>query len=324
VKASDPVVSVVIATYNRNYVLCHAIRSVLDSTLRDLEVIVVGDHCTDDTAEAVAAIGDPRIRFVNLPEHRGDQSGPNNRGLELARGRIVAFLNHDDLYFPQHLTAGVERLEQAEADFLWSATLIAEPASEQTLERRAWPVSVGSTPPAGIFDPLVFCVASSWIFKRELVDRVGPWRSGSELYVMPSQDWMFRVWRSGARMVFHPRVSVLVLKSGPRKNSYRLRYSPEHDLYAKEIRENPRFREDLLESAALTEAAARAASGRDQLFRHARRMLSAPLRSLCVRFGLHPASVYVILFGPRRRGGVIDIHRRRVGLEPVARAASRR
>lgn len=309
-----PLVSVIIATYNRSAVLVHAIHSVLGSSLRDLEVIVVGDQCDDDTAAVVEAIGDDRVRFVNLPVHAGDQSGPNNRGLELARGRFVAFLNHDDLFFPDHLSAGLEQLCEAQGDFLWAATLFADPAEARTLDGRAWPVRIASTPPSGRFDPLVFCLASSWILTRELARRVGPWRPSGELWVLPSQDWIFRVWRSGARMVFRPQPGALVLLGGPRSNSYTRKQSQEHDIYARHLRENPRFRDDLLASARRREPPPRGPRGPLLRVRH---MLAAPLRALLIRFGVHPATLTFLVFGPRRRGAMRDRHRQRIGLPPL-------
>ncbi|MEA3032945.1 MAG: hypothetical protein QOH86_961, partial [Sphingomonadales bacterium] len=76
-----PRVSIVLATYNWSAVLPFSIGSALDQSFGDFELIVVGDGCTDDSAEVVAAIGDPRVRWVNLPANCGHQSGPNNEGL---------------------------------------------------------------------------------------------------------------------------------------------------------------------------------------------------------------------------------------------------
>ena len=60
----------------------------------------MGDACTDESESIVRSFADPRIRWENLTENAGSQWGPNNRGLELARGRDVAYLGHDDLWFP--------------------------------------------------------------------------------------------------------------------------------------------------------------------------------------------------------------------------------
>src|SRR5690242_87460 len=105
--SATPLVSVIIATYNRSQPLGHAVQSVLDSTFTDWELIVIGDSCTDDTAQCMAAYTDARIRFVNLPDRCGDQSGPNNHGVAISRGRYLAFLNHDDYYLPDHLATCV-------------------------------------------------------------------------------------------------------------------------------------------------------------------------------------------------------------------------
>jgi glycosyltransferase involved in cell wall biosynthesis len=83
----SPVVSVIMATYNRSNVLCYAIESVLWQTFKEWELWIVGDACTDDTATVVASFKDKRIHFVNLPVNTGEQSGPNNEGVKRSTGR---------------------------------------------------------------------------------------------------------------------------------------------------------------------------------------------------------------------------------------------
>lgn len=64
VAEARPEISVITATYNRSNALALAIRTVLWQTCPDWELIVVGDHCTDDTEDVVRGFPDPRIRFV--------------------------------------------------------------------------------------------------------------------------------------------------------------------------------------------------------------------------------------------------------------------
>ena len=91
-------------------------------------MLVVGDGCSDDSEQVVAAIGDPRVRWINLPSNNGHQSAPNNEGLRQARGEIVAYLGHDDLWLPRHLEllAGALDAQRADLAFSVAATVDAE------------------------------------------------------------------------------------------------------------------------------------------------------------------------------------------------------
>jgi glycosyltransferase involved in cell wall biosynthesis len=97
-----PAVSVVIATYNYGRYLGGALGSALGQSFRDLEVIVVDDGSTDDTSAVVARYSsDDRIRYERT-NHLG-QSAAKNTGIRLARGRLIAFLDADDLWLPTKL-----------------------------------------------------------------------------------------------------------------------------------------------------------------------------------------------------------------------------
>ncbi|MDP1582254.1 MAG: glycosyltransferase family 2 protein [Bradyrhizobium sp.] len=312
--SAPPTVSVIIATYNRSEPLRHAIRSVCNSTLGDWEIIVVGDACTDDTPQVVSSFDDPRIRFVNLPTRCGDMSGPHNHGLTLARGRYVAYLNHDDLYLPNHLAKCVAELESSGADLVWVPCAIAREKADPTGD---WPFSFAliGVPSTSEYSPLGVYFSSSWMFRRGLADRVGPWRSPSQMYVVPSQDWLFRAWHLGARLKFLPSVSVILVPAGGRAGSYARRDSPEHDLLARRLREDPNCLERILEEAALNEAREHFLHHRHPpLWSLARRTMLRPVYSLLARMGIHPFSLpMALVYG--RRGGFIRSLRRITGAE---------
>ncbi|MBS2004019.1 MAG: glycosyltransferase family 2 protein, partial [Cyanobacteria bacterium SZAS LIN-5] len=92
--------------------LPYSVGSVLRQEFTDFEVLVVGDGCTDDSADVVNSIGDARVRWINLPVNAGHQSAANNEGLRQARGELVAYLGHDDLWFPHHLAALTNRISE--------------------------------------------------------------------------------------------------------------------------------------------------------------------------------------------------------------------
>jgi glycosyltransferase involved in cell wall biosynthesis len=306
---ASPTVSVIIATYNRSQILRHAIQSVRNSRFADWELIVVGDACTDDTAECVAEYNDSRIRFVNLPARCGDQSGPNNHGVALSRGRYLAFLNHDDFYLPDHLENCVADLEASSADLVWVPCAVAH-ARAGLPEDRPLAFELEGVPHNFVYDPLATYFASSWLFRRELADRVGPWRSPKEMLVVPSQDWLFRAWRAGAKLRFLPSVGVVIVSAGARKGSYARNVSPDHEFLAQWFRDDPKYRERMLEDAAINVAAKHMLVYRhSSLFWLMRRALLRPVHALLVRLGIHPSSASMTAYGGR--GGFVR-HLRRV------------
>lgn len=111
-----PLVSVVIPTYNRASMVGKAICSALDQTYRDIEVIVVDDGSTDNTAEVVAAFGDDRLRYVRLIDNRG-HGAARNTGIDFASGDYVAFLDSDDEWLPRTLERQLEAMRAAGPDF---------------------------------------------------------------------------------------------------------------------------------------------------------------------------------------------------------------
>ena len=149
--SAEPLISIVTATYNRSSVLRYALASVRRSTRADWEHLVIGDGCTDDTADVVAEAADPRVRFHNLPANFGEQSAANNKGFELARGRYVAYLNHDDLWFPDHLETLVTAIEGTGADLAYTPVLVLAP------DQRNYLLGAGGDR----YDPTVAVPASS-------------------------------------------------------------------------------------------------------------------------------------------------------------------
>lgn len=100
--AGHPTVSIVLPTYNRVALIGRSIRSVLNQTYRDFELIVVDDGSTDATMEEVQRIHDPRMRTIRIAENRG-AGAARNVGMRHAAGRFVAFQDSDDEWVPVKL-----------------------------------------------------------------------------------------------------------------------------------------------------------------------------------------------------------------------------
>jgi len=146
----EPLVSVIIPTYNRAKLLSErTIPSVLRQTYRNFELIIVGDHCTDNTEELVKKFHDKRIRFFNLetrgkypkkPLYRWTVAGsvPRNKGLELARGEWIAPLDDDDEFSEDHLEILVGHALKTGSELVYGVALM-------EIEPGRW-VNIGSFP----------------------------------------------------------------------------------------------------------------------------------------------------------------------------------
>ncbi|HEY9644318.1 MAG TPA: glycosyltransferase [Coleofasciculaceae cyanobacterium] len=100
-----PRVSIVVPTYNGDRFIAAALDSVLNQTYTDYEIIVVDDGSTDQTVQVLKTYGD-RIQTVEQ-ENRG-VAAARNRGLALAQGEFIAFLDQDDLLLPDKLALQVK------------------------------------------------------------------------------------------------------------------------------------------------------------------------------------------------------------------------
>ncbi|GEP03909.1 glycosyltransferase [Methylobacterium oxalidis] len=105
-----PLVSVLVKSYNHAPYVAQTIRSLLDQTFQDFEIVVTDDASVDATADIVRGFADPRIRLEVLPENRGI-SGAMNATIARARGRYLAILNSDDWALPGRLARQVAFLE---------------------------------------------------------------------------------------------------------------------------------------------------------------------------------------------------------------------
>jgi glycosyltransferase involved in cell wall biosynthesis len=109
---SSIAVSVVIPTYNRASLLGRAIKSVLEQTYQDFEIIVVDDASTDNTEEVVRNLRDRRIRYLRHEKNRGG-SAARNTGIRAAWGQYIAFQDSDDEWLPEKLKKQMEVLAAA-------------------------------------------------------------------------------------------------------------------------------------------------------------------------------------------------------------------
>ena len=125
-----PLISIIIATYNRSSILINrTIPSILKQTYNNYEIIIVGDHCIDDTPQLIKKLACSKVIFYDLPK-RGKYpkdikerwfvqgTKPRNKGMDLAKGDWFVFISDDDILYPNHLETLVRAAIELNVEFI--------------------------------------------------------------------------------------------------------------------------------------------------------------------------------------------------------------
>jgi len=164
----NPLVSVIIPTYNRGWIINEAIDSVLAQDYVNYELIVVDDGSTDNTHDILNSY---QKNFLVLRQNNKGVSAARNRGLAAASGRFIAFLDSDDFWLPQKLSRQVDFFHSnpdaliCQTEEIWIRNNV-----------RVNPKKRHKKPSGMIFEPsLSLCLVSpsAVMIKRNLFEEVG-------------------------------------------------------------------------------------------------------------------------------------------------------
>jgi glycosyltransferase involved in cell wall biosynthesis len=131
---NNPLVSIILPTYNRAGLIGESIQSVIHQTYTNWELIIVDDGSTDNTADIVSDFSDQRISYLII-DHSGRLGLVRNFGIKNSAGDFIAFLDSDDLWHPEKLYQQVNLFKSSNATaFIFthveifgpSATIISE------------------------------------------------------------------------------------------------------------------------------------------------------------------------------------------------------
>jgi glycosyltransferase involved in cell wall biosynthesis len=182
-----PLVSVVVGAYDCEKYIAATLESALAQDHEPMELIVVDDGSTDATAEIVDRHDARLIRRAN-----GGQGAAKNTGIAAARGELIAFLDHDDLWAPEKTSRQVAALDAAPEASGVVARL--EVLLEPGVPHPPWLPRSREYP---WFPP------SSWLVRREAFDTVGLFDEESNV---PDFDWMLRARDLGLTFAIVPEV----------------------------------------------------------------------------------------------------------------------
>jgi len=184
-----PDVSVVIPAFNAGRTITAALQSVFAQTFRRYEVIVVDDGSTDDTGLRIAEVGG-RIQYVR--QTNGGPGAARNEGVRRARGRLIAFLDADDVWLPRKLQRQIAYFDRFPETGLLHAHTIVSRTPTQTLRELvdATPVDDLTSPPAHVFGDLFHAAIDintlTVMVRRDVLADLGGFDERRELHV---EDW---------------------------------------------------------------------------------------------------------------------------------------
>jgi len=222
-------VTVLIPTFNWSSVLPYSIASVQDQTFGEFELLVVGDGCTDDSKQVVEhlAATDQRLRWLNLVHGTGHQAGPNNEGLRHSRGELIAYLGHDDLWFPRHLEGLVAAIDRGSM-VAYSSVLMVNPGQAPFVYPPRGQTGGEWLPPC------------SMMIRADALWKVGGWRFASQTgTVDPETDLIRRLAQRFGPPTALPTVSAIKLPASYRRDVYRTRPCHEQARWLERIRAAP-------------------------------------------------------------------------------------
>lgn len=215
----EPLISVIIATYNMAEYLPAAVSSVLNQTWENLEIVVVDDGSTDDTIQRMVGFSDdPRVRYLRTVNQ--GQPFAKNTGLREARGEFIAFCDADDLWMPQKLNVQMKYFDDPEVGVVYSEVAYIEKNGQRICKQQPYKRHSGK-----ITDHLIiknFIPFGTAVFRRECVEKNGyfdeklPMGIDWDLWLRYSIDWKFQ---------YVPEVTYLYrIWHGQMSKNYRGRY----------------------------------------------------------------------------------------------------
>ena len=103
------IINYIIPTFNRGNLIENSIKSVLNQTLNNIEILIIDDGSTDNTRNIIKNIDDKRIKYIKLGENKG-ASNARNVGIKKAKGEYIAFQDSDDIFYPHKLEKQLKNL----------------------------------------------------------------------------------------------------------------------------------------------------------------------------------------------------------------------
>lgn len=163
----NPMISVIMSVYNEQVFIEEAVKSILDQTEHDFELIIVDDCSTDDTVKIIEGLSDERVVLVRNEENAGLTKNLN-KALEMTRGRLIARMDGDDISMPDRFSKQTEFLNKHPDIMLISCNTVTFGKQRLVSDIAGSPEELKCTM---LLRPVL--AHPGFMFRRELYDKYG-------------------------------------------------------------------------------------------------------------------------------------------------------
>jgi glycosyltransferase involved in cell wall biosynthesis len=206
--------SVIIPTLNSEKTLKRAIRSILDQTLQDFEVIIIDDSSVDKTKEIAMSFGDERISFIKNEKHLG-LGLSRNVGVKNSKGKYIVLLDSDDKCFPKRLEDQYNFLEK-KSDYDVCGSRAVRIINGKKIDQTVWhPLEEKLIGPTLLFT--AFCLPSSMMIRKTLFTEKNLWFS--DIKTLEDHEYQARLYSNNIKMAnINDPVVEYYMHSGTKSN----------------------------------------------------------------------------------------------------------
>lgn len=188
-----PFFSVIIPTYKRSHVIQKAIESVLFQSFQDFEIIVVDDASPDETEQVVKAISDPRLHYLKN-ETNLERCISRNRGIGLAKGKYICFLDSDDYHLINHLQVLYELIQQKTEPVAFFFTNAWDETEEGVRSERLCPDFINNSHSSFEYFLKYTVNPQRWCVHRDIFEKV---KFDPEVIICEDMDTSLRIVSAG-------------------------------------------------------------------------------------------------------------------------------
>jgi len=181
VREQQPLVSIVLPSFNGSRYIHQAIKSCLEQTFPHLEMLIIDDGSTDNTVEIVQSFKDPRLKLLRLNQNQGHIAALNI-GFAAAKGEFLTWTSDDNYYAPEAIDLMLDELIASKVDFVYTRY--------QVIDENNKNIKVGRTEDPDYLD-LDNCVGGCFLYRRIVYETIGNFNP--EAFLAEDYEYWLRV-----------------------------------------------------------------------------------------------------------------------------------